>query len=385
MPGILRICRWLVLLFSSSAFSAERLSQKARPELLILPQDIFVDSTARTALQALRQSPREAALYAETLRTDQRDYATLTLVGNKGGELHEQINQDRSFVWLSPPFVVSGVLDGHGVFGHFAAEHARHSLLQHLRGGIEPGESVAEWLRQAFIEADAHIPDPIADQGGATCSIAIQYNGQLYFANAGDSQSFLVAVVIIDGKVVDTKIVYQTRLDTPEVPEEKARLLKAGATVHQEDEDDLRVWSQDEKGEWNGLAMSRGFGDRGAKAVIAEPVVEVLNIQQVLLSIVEEYKPEDCQINIEGETAYPVESITAAQVRLFCVSATDGIMDSLKPEYMGEQLAPSMYEATDIHLLVAIENLMLESAKAWNDDMEGQYRDDMAIAIAKVQ
>ena len=62
----------------------------------------------------------------------------------------------------------------------------------------------------------------------------------------------------------DVQIVFQSREDTPDLPEEKARILAAGGHVHipPNDEDVPRAYSLDEnKKPLHGLAMSRSLGD----------------------------------------------------------------------------------------------------------------------------
>jgi Protein phosphatase 2C len=174
----------------------------------------------------------------------------LTLIGDKGGSLYDQINQDRGFVLQlfhgppsnksnnyydssngsssstskAPRAVVSGVMDGHGNLGHYVAEYARHEFLSEIAGILYRAEQqqqqqlqqekqtatsttptveehVSRSISDLMVSIDARMPDDIARHGGATASLVVQHNRTLYLTNVGDSQSFLVAAIVgpVDG------------------------------------------------------------------------------------------------------------------------------------------------------------------------------------------
>ncbi|KAI2498202.1 serine/threonine phosphatase [Fragilaria crotonensis] len=63
---------------------------------LMLPRDIVFDEQTRKALARIRNNLDEKSL--ETLKTSgNAAHATLTLIGYKGGNDEDQINQDRAF------------------------------------------------------------------------------------------------------------------------------------------------------------------------------------------------------------------------------------------------------------------------------------------------
>ena len=68
------------------------------------------------------------------------------------------------------------------------------------------------------------------------------------------------------------QIVYQSREDKPDLPEEKARIVAAGGYVHippEYDNDVPRAYYIDENGRARyGLAMSRSLGDWKVKGVM---------------------------------------------------------------------------------------------------------------------
>lgn len=364
--------------------------------LLLLPQDIAFDSTTRIALQSLRHSPEAVELYMHSLfphhpqvTWNHTDYGTLTLVGNKGGHVLEQINQDRSFVFLSDTVNVSGVMDGHGPTGHSVAEYVRHELLRRIQQSLpeDNNNNVKQWLRDAFQQTDAAIPNEIAMQGGCTSSLVLQRGSQIYFANAGDSQSFLAAALLTEEKI-HVQIMYETRLDKPNHPDESKRLQEAGAQVTQESEqDDGRVWATDPAtGYTTGLAMSRVLGDRHHTAVIPDPLVEKIDLKEMKQRVLEEYKVyrtqqcKEVEINTDGSSIPCPPSQDPRAVYFFVVSATDGVMDSLKPIEIAQTLAGFLY-GNNGHPFLGMEDILWRSTQLWQQ--QGQYRDDMAIAIAK--
>ena len=382
-------------------------------EVLLLPQDIAFDSTARLALQSLRQSPETSVLYLHPLfphhssllssneadiTWNHTDYGTLTLVGNKGGPVMQQINQDRSFVYLlsssTTTTVLSGVMDGHGSAGHFVAEYARHDLLRRIQMGLatmtkpDDTEAVEQWLRDAFQETDQAIPDNLAQEGGCTSSVVLQMGTQIYFANAGDSQSFLAAALVTGDDELHVQIMYETRLDKPGHPDEAQRLQQAGAHVTQESEqDDARVWATDPAtGHTSGLAMSRVLGDRHHTAVIADPLIETIDLHQMKERILNEYdanRTQQCiEVTIQADGSSDPCPLAEAPhaVHFFVVSATDGVMDFLEPIQIAHTLAGYLY-GNNGHPYLGMEDILWQSTQLWQQ--EGQYRDDMAISIAK--
>jgi serine/threonine protein phosphatase PrpC len=158
--------------------------------------------------------------------TGNSDQLTLTLTGYKGGNLSDQTNQDRGFVWQRSSSTSSsssleqdegegddkdsdkdnllmvGVLDGHGTMGHHVSEYAQGELIRQLGAQLnieDSVETIKEGIRQAFLRVDESIPKQSASRGGATASIVLRKNDTLFVVNAGDSQSLIAAVSTVIG------------------------------------------------------------------------------------------------------------------------------------------------------------------------------------------
>jgi serine/threonine protein phosphatase PrpC len=389
-----------------SALGTESTSQSVDGSLY-LPCDVAFDPECRTALEQLRPkgdvpmlTEDRTPLYVAS--SGSLEYATLTLAGYKGGELSEQINQDRAFI-VQPFFNVgdsffSGVLDGHGDTGHFVSEFCRKELPIQLEAALNRidtnnTKAVSEALIQVVEKVDELIPTDDGLNGGATSTLVLRLGTTLYFSNTGDSQSVVAGYHRNRG----ARIIFATRLDKPDHPEEKARVLAAGGTVTEASEDDeARVWHNIDGRSW-GLAMSRSLGDHTATGVIATPVVTALDTVQLVEEFIQGAPDQMCAFEVYADgTTHPGtcndstdddERIEAKDVGLFVVSASDGILDYVELQAIVDKLGYAFFNATSTepyHPLTAAEELIHTAAKQWHDHHDGQYRDDIALAAVKL-
>jgi serine/threonine protein phosphatase PrpC len=131
--------------------------------------------------------------------TGNSNQLTLTLTGYKGGNLSDQTNQDRGFVWQRSSststssslqqdeggdndndkdnLVMVGVLDGHGTMGHHVSEYAHGELSRQLGAQLNreySKETIKEGIRQTFLRVDESVPKQSASRGGATASLSFE-------------------------------------------------------------------------------------------------------------------------------------------------------------------------------------------------------------------
>ena len=347
-----------------------------------LPQDVYYDSTVKEALAQLRLLKREEVKDddEETLKTlessGKKDIATLTLIGYKGGALETQINQDRAF--CVAPYKIKntiveskllGVFDGHARLGELVSEYTVTELPKLLAKKLasieqEP-EQVAKALNETFVEIDKTAPAEVS--GGCTASIILQLGSKLYVANAGDSRSF---IVVYRAKSKTVEVVYASREDKPDLPDEKARVEEWGGKVYIPSRGTSRVLYVDpDTGTQSGLAMSRSIGDwnAGKLGVIPDPIVDVIDIPEL----------------VEAQMA--TDPTTSDDVYVFAVSATDGLMDFASPEVIAQTVAVSLFDDEGPHLLTALEQLIYMAAQGWEQAKQGRYRDDIAIAVSQLR
>jgi len=378
-----------------------------------LPQDIYYDPKVKLALSEMRTMKREnvkedsdgskAASHAGLKILDssgRKDVGTLTLIGYKGGPLESQINQDRAICVVpyqigtewpnkmekrprigsrmmmmtpSPQEETSishrliGVFDGHANLGEVVSEFVVSQLpivlSKKLEGKERTKEQISKALIETFVELDERAPAEIS--GGCTASVVLQDGPKVYFANAGDSRSFLV---VYRAKTSTIDIAYITREDKPDLPDERERVESRGGQVYLPLRGTSRVLYTDPvTGIQSGLAMSRSIGDWevGRFGVIPDPIVDVVDIPELVQSELKKQVGDD--------------------VHIFAVSATDGIMDFISPEAIGHALALSMYGDEGPHLLTTLEQLIYIAAQRWEQSKQGRYRDDISVAVCQIR
>jgi serine/threonine protein phosphatase PrpC len=363
---------------------------------VLRPRDIFYDRKSQEALEQLRnaadeddesvssESTEQALL--ELLMSGDEESATLTLIGFKGGDPSNQINQDRAF--CINPFTFDsnsrqrvesrllGVFDGHAKRGELVSEHSVQqfpSLLANKlkRLGLKPQsllkENTITQVKNCLEDTFVHLNKtaPASPTGGCTASVILQLGNKLFIANAGDSRSF---VCVHQASTNTTEVVYITREDKPDLADERARVEMMGGKVyipHRSGASSRVIYQDTSTGMQSGLAMSRSIGDWEATGVIPNPIVDVIDID----SLVQQRRFSE----VEDD------------VLIFVVSATDGMMDYVPAEAIAKILVPALIDKDGDHPLTACERLISWAAAGWQKARDGRYRDDIAIAVSKIR
>jgi serine/threonine protein phosphatase PrpC len=398
------------------------------------------NDTATTTNNNNNNSNNNNEVVMTILDSSGRKYqGALTLIGYKGGSLESQINQDRAVV-ISPYYVVGddemtmmmkkeeskqppppsppgrrsrpglskhmthraggtmdentdqrlfsrliGVFDGHARLGELVSQYSVTELpllLATKLGQIVPKDDptqIIQALIDTFIEIDKTAPAEIS--GGCTASVILQRNSKVYVANAGDSRSFLV---VYRANTQTVQVLYISREDKPNLPDERARVEQMGGEVYLPLMGTSRVlYTDPDSGLQSGLAMSRSIGDWevGRLGVIPDPIVAVIDIHDV----VEGMLYRDCQIPDEDEVMNAACFSSSDDIHVFAVSATDGLMDFATPEIVAQTVASSLYHKDGPHLLSALEQLIYLAAQGWEQTKQGRYRDDIAIAVSEIR
>jgi serine/threonine protein phosphatase PrpC len=374
------------------------------------PRDVAFDADMVDALIVMQsiQSPQSAyrKLAMETLQTvGSRDQVAVTLMGYKGGLLQDQVNQDRGIaVRINQTDWLHASWDGHGSTGHNVSGYCQEEIPKRLIDALSAlpadhsTQDVVDIMMKLYTAVEDDLPDEIAQEGGATATLVLQYRGHFYSCNAGDSQSWLAA-----SWGNETRVLYKTRLDKPDDPEEKARVLKAGGIVTDRSaEDDARVYYKHANGRDYGLAMTRVIGDRGATAVISTPTVQVWSLADLYEYARGQFcaksdagkdapsNPQEMEVQADGSTTTASSAAKEADcqcriddINLFAMSASDGVIDYMSLEEVASMLAPSLWNKTG-HPVVAASNVLHESGQRWYRDFGGRYRDDMVLVVSKL-
>lgn len=396
----------LAALFALGSIFAQLVSAEDCPPhgCPLLPFDIMLDEKAVEALLTLRGtdedsqgtevpiSDKEKIAALEVLvGAGDADKTTMTLRGYKGGREEDQVNQDRAMIYS--PYLIKGsnkeaqllgVFDGHGSAGEVTSQHAVTQIPKLLAEklasiSLDDEEAVSKAIKETFLEVD--ISDPSKGEGGATATIVLQLGSKLYVGNAGDSQSFISALV---GEQV--YLVYKSREDKPDIPEEQDRIVEMGGYVNipaNPQEDVPRAYAVLEDGMLgSGVAMSRSIGDWENQGVIAEPLVDVLDVSDIIKTVLEAHS-ESCREKAEADSENCAD-VDRRDIGILAASVTDGLLDFVDPTSISYVLAAAFYVEDNPHPHTSAEYLILESAERWDQAYRGEYRDDIAIAAFKV-
>ena len=263
------------------------------------------------------------------------------------------------------------IYDGHGDDGHLVAQylqdHLHERIADKLSSSLEttralalplPDDIISRLLNATFLEMDEELPHNLGQRGGSTASVILRLGRKLYFANAGDSLSFLASY---DRKSAQTTIVHKNRFDKPYLPDEKERVERMGGKVHIPPHPiNARVVAFDRfRHEMVTLGMSRAIGDwyHGEVGVIAEPIVDVVDLDDIIRQ----------------------DSAGAAK-EYFVVSACDGLYDHRTKEFVAAHLAKCFFAEQECHPVVESVNII---DLATPTKVAG-YHDDMTLSTLRI-
>jgi serine/threonine protein phosphatase PrpC len=262
-------------------------------------------------------------------------------------------NQDRAL--LCSPWkgaLLLGVFDGHDDDGEAISEQVKNEFPKRLAEKwknlqVYNDDVIIKALKETFCEIHESLSP--ASVGGCAASCILKFNTKIYVANVGDCMSIICAMK--KGKA--PHIVFQTRRDIPELPEERERIERMGGAVVSG-----RVAYRDREGRMRpGLAMSRSIGDSDMIGVIAEPIVHVLDMRQL---------------------------VADEENHFLCISATDGMSDCIPPTEVAGSLA-NAFHGNDCDSLIAAQDLVLRAAQVWKTKTGGLYRDDITIVACSIE
>ena len=229
-----------------------------------------------------------------------KNYGILTLPG-KDTSGKQKTNQD-SFTFITnikgiKNFNIFGVLDGHGVQGHFVSQFASKYIPNKIINSPEiknmkDTELIYNHLKsnnyqiivRAYIECDMALQNANFDskESGCTCNLIINIGNHIICANTGDSRAISIFTENnewgINYKYIPLSIDFK-----PEMPEEMNRIIINGGEVRQiknefgEGVGPFRVWKRGEG--YPGLAMSRSIGDLNGKKLGVIPNPGIIEYQ----------------------------------------------------------------------------------------------------------
>jgi protein phosphatase 2C family protein 2/3 len=384
------ICVSALLVCSVAFSSAEKCPAYGCPKL---PLDVD-DSVVRDALDTLRSETSTESDQMEALElllpAGDYDKTTLTLKSHKGGPKDRQINQDTAIIYA--PYNIKGstkqaqllgVFDGHGKKGEITSKYAATVIPRLLSMtlaeiDLDDTAAVSKAISDTFIQVDDK--EPTGGVGGCTASIILQLDDQLYIANAGDSQS-MISVYYNNQAFV----IFESREDKPDIPEEMERIKKAGGHVHFESDgsDVPRAYEVLSDGRLGtGLAMSRAIGDWANQGVIPEPIVDVLSVTDII-SVTLDHQRQACAED-ESSEKKNCDAFDPKDIHILAISITDGVIDFVDNQEVVDILAPSFFAEGGRHPHLAAEELIKKAGMLWDRVYDNTYRDDITISALKV-
>jgi serine/threonine protein phosphatase PrpC len=333
------------------------------------------------------------------------DFMLLTRKGNKFMHSGVKANQDRAVI--VSPFHQEGnwllaLFDGHGFLGHGVAHLAStelpRQLLKRITTTTSPKE-IPDIMRQTFLELHQiamvrNSNASVLKEAGSTAVAMLKLGDTLYISNLGDSLAFVVKYEYEQHDDDETpysnananskpkskptvEIVYQTKPHKPDDPLERARIERAGGTVLDAPFPGAssRLLIPLPNGDEVALAMSRSLGDAQGDSVghSAEPTTSVLPLRNLILTT-------------NSNNSNNSNSKNNKHIQFLCICASDGLLDKVSPWQVAQHVVTSFLPTTPLLPLEAAEQLLLLASKAWLEDfMGGDYRDDMTIAVHKLE
>lgn len=344
-----------------------------KPYGCVLKPNELTDDVRKDVTEINNEIQKNPAASISVLYGD-REKAGVT----KQGSDHK-FNQDRGLI--VSPFLINngespsyhehdkdtnfliGIFDGHGDMGHGVSSNLQVNVPEYISKKIHnllqnnnmSDDNMTKILKETYVELDQQLPHDLGYTGGSTASIILRVGDKIFFSNVGDSLSFLASY---DSSIKETKIVHENRFDKAYIEEEKERIEKMGGKVFiPKFPMNARVVAYDAtRNEHVSLGMSRAIGDwyHGKVGVIAEPIVDIIDLKKV----------------------------KQPGISYFVISSCDGLYDHRQKQFIANHFGQCFYGSNDsfCHPVVESVNVIdLATPQRIN-----AYHDDITIMSLKI-
>lgn len=269
----------------------------------------------------------------------------------KKGLKPESPNQDSFAVTiLEDKFKLYGVFDGHGPTGHDVSNFVRENTVKLFLRSPQRDEDPQAAMSDAFVQSQKLLEHLGAQRemdcsmSGATATMVYQNlkTAQLVVAHCGDSRAVLGCRKGKSYEAVELTVDHK-----PNLPEEKARIEKAGGRVVFDGYFNHRVFTKDGRG---GLNMSRALGDSVAHkaGVSAEPETKIVDTSKI------------------------------GADEIFLLVCSDGVWEFIENQEAVNIVSKFGREQAQ----QAVEELSKTAWDRWIDDSGGEVSDDITAMIA---
>lgn len=313
----------------------------------------------------------------------------------KKGLKPEAPNQD-SFLILKvgDQHALYGVFDGHGRKGHDVSNFVKDSMPKILLSqeclNDDPAKALLdtfETTQRLLVKATA-MNTIDATRSGTTCSLLLHCIKQrmLYIAHVGDSRIVLGRQTNGKWEAVDLTIDHK-----PDLPEERARIEKAGGVVIFDGGWNYRVFAKDKidsRGKrYPGLNMSRAMGDLNGFNDAGISAIPDVNKREVEAKAEANTDKADAEVPMSSENSSQsrgleaTPSVSSHEVDLqkdkFVLLCSDGVWEFTSSEEAVKECAK--FPPADSGK--AAEQLAAIAWERWMREMEGQVVDDITAVV----
>eukprot|EP00826_Nyctotherus_ovalis_P001959 TRINITY_DN10370_c0_g4_i4.p1 TRINITY_DN10370_c0_g4~~TRINITY_DN10370_c0_g4_i4.p1 ORF type:complete len:332 (-),score=53.74 TRINITY_DN10370_c0_g4_i4:121-1116(-) len=265
-------------------------------------------------------------------------------------------NQDDMSIIANPNFLMIGVSDGHGPYGHYCSYIVQQMLPRFVLSSLQYPHNIPQALNDSFVFAHEALMEIAAQQevfdvsiSGTTFVIAFvdKVSKKLHIAHAGDTRAIIVKNV---GQKNEFRIAAKALTNDHNMRDAKeyARIMVAEGDIRQADrKGPLRFYCKGT--DYPGLAVSRTIGDTVSKMYGVT------------------YKPDITQVSLSPDD-------------LFIVIASDGVWDRLN----NEEVAEIVHRQGRANAQEAAKEIAGKAQKLWKAE-NSLYCDDITCVVCWVQ
>mmetsp|Transcript_37581 Transcript_37581/g.79864 ORF Transcript_37581/g.79864 Transcript_37581/m.79864 type:complete len:449 (-) Transcript_37581:79-1425(-) len=311
----------------------------------------------------------------------------------KKGLKPECPNQDSFFIMkVESKFSLYGVFDGHGRKGHDISNFVKDNLPKLLLRQKGLARNPLECLTLAFektqdlIEKATRMNELDGMRSGSTASVVLHFHSEdrnLYVAHVGDSR------VVMGRKTSSTPEEAWLAADLtedhkPNIPEERARIEKAGGMVSFDGGWNYRVYvkgKRDARGKrYPGLNMSRSMGDMAGFYDAGISAVPDVSANAISISPEPMYRKDDSKgkdrINGKGDQEGPAN--TSGEGRR--ASTSSNVSLASRPSVSSYSIAPG----SDKFILLCSDGVWEFISSQEAVDAVGRFKKDEAPEAAEL-
>lgn len=309
----------------------------------------------------------------------------------KKGLKPESPNQDSFIVAkLDGVFAIYGVFDGHGRKGHDISDYVKETLTKVILAQSDLLSDPPAALERAFARTQELVVEGSelgllsADRSGSTATVVFHdlRSQVLHVAHVGDSRC-VMGRTSTQGDLLDWQALDMTVDHKPDMPEEKARIEKAGGQVSFDGGWNHRVYVKGKR--YPGLNMSRSIGD-----IVGSTNAGISSMPTLSSQVIRNAPPTNVSTVDELSDARPCSSCSSSgsfasmsshpidpSVDRLLLLCSDGIWEFLS----SEDAVKIVSKDGETDPMVAAERLAAVSWDRWVHELKSEVVDDITVLL----